>query len=183
MKIVTIIIGLLLINTTLLIAQDLPIDNETGKITFTEVVYVDDSTTTKDELYSLAREWFAKTFKSSQSVLQMDDKELGKLIGKANFSINRTAYLTDSYVDFTISIYLKDGRYKYQITDFNHVSYKSGFSGGAIESKKPDCGNFNMMKKGWLQVKQQTKTTVEALIIDLKETMNNKSISSDNEDW
>lgn len=183
MKTLTTVIGLVAISTNLLTAQDLPIDKKTGTITFTDVVYVDDSTTTKDQLYSSAREWFARTFKSSQSVLQMDDKESGKLIGKGNLPIKGGMYLADGRVDFTISIYLKDGRYKYVITDFNHVSYKKGYSGGALEDVKPDCGTFNMMKKGWLQVKQTTKSTVDNLLADLKKTMNKTATSTDDEDW
>lgn len=182
MKIFKIIIGLLVISSNTLNAQNLPLDEKTGKITFTEVVTVDDSTATKDQLYSRAREWFARTFKSSQNVLQMDDKELGKLIGKGNFSIIPGLYLTDSRVDFTLSIYLKDGRYKYELTDFNHVSYKSGYSGGALEDEKPNCGNFNMMKKGWIDVKEQAQSNANAIIADLKLTMNKKAdIESD--DW
>ena len=92
-------------------------------------------------------------------------------------------YLLDAHVDFTISIYIKDKRYKYVVTDFNHVSNKNGFSGGALEDDKPDCGSFNMVKKGWLQVKQQTKSTMDRLIDDLKKTMNRKLSNTEDEDW
>lgn len=61
---------------------NLPIDNETKLITYSEVIILD-STVNKSELYSRAREWFAKAFKSSKNVIQMDDKENGKIIGKA----------------------------------------------------------------------------------------------------
>src|SRR5258708_31294843 len=60
----------------------LPIDSETNKIMYTEVVKVD-SSVTKDILYSKAREWFAIAFKSSNVVIQLEDKENGKIIGKA----------------------------------------------------------------------------------------------------
>lgn len=178
-----ILVFTLVLGNLILYSQDLPIDANTKRITFTEVVYVDDTTTTKDQLYSIAREWFAKTFNSANDVLQMDDRQAGKLIGKSNFEINRTAYLTDSRVEFTISVYLKDGQYKYEITGFNHISYKSGFSGGALEDDKPDCGSFSMAKKGWKQVKQQTKEVTVVLIANLKVAMNKNISNIDSEDW
>src|SRR6266496_2496034 len=61
-----------------------PVDTVTGEIKFTEVVYVD--SISKLLLYSRAREWFTKAFKSSKAVLDLDDKENGKLIGKGNFT-------------------------------------------------------------------------------------------------
>ncbi len=182
MKILSVVLGLLIAWSVTLPAQNLPFDKQTGKITFSEVIHVGDSSTTRDELYSRAREWFARAFKSSQNVLMMDDKESGKLIGKGNLSIVPGLYLTDSRVDFTLSLYLKNGRYKYEITDFNHVSYKAGFSGGALEDEKPDCGSFSMTNKGWLDVKAQTKSQVETLIVDLKLKMS-KTESGTGNDW
>ena len=56
---------------------NLPIDSTTHLITYSEVVKVDGN---KDELYSRAREWFAKTYNSAKNVIQMDDKD--KIVGK-----------------------------------------------------------------------------------------------------
>jgi hypothetical protein len=60
----------------------LPVDSSTNKITYSEVVYVD-SLADKQELFSRTREWFAKTYNSSNNVIQMEDKENGKIVGKA----------------------------------------------------------------------------------------------------
>lgn len=61
---------------------NLPIDSVTKMITYTEVVNVDTSLS-KLELYSRAKEWFAKAYNSSQNVIQIEDKESGKIVGKA----------------------------------------------------------------------------------------------------
>jgi hypothetical protein len=99
-------------------SQNVPIDSLTNKIVFSEVVKVD--SVSKDELYTRAREWFAKTFKSAQDVLQMDDKESGKLIGKGSSKgVNHLQLSTNSfYLNYMISITIKDGRYRYEVTDF-----------------------------------------------------------------
>jgi hypothetical protein len=53
-----------------------------GEIIYSEKVDVDSIKST--ELYVRAHEWFAKTFKSAQSVIQLDDKEAGKILGKGS---------------------------------------------------------------------------------------------------
>jgi len=101
----------------------LPIDSLTSKITYSEVVYVD-SLANKQELFSRAREWFAKSYKSSTNVIQMEDKESGKIVGKALMQVYHKALGSNypsGYINYTISIYIKDGRYKYEVTDFHHT--------------------------------------------------------------
>ena len=93
----------------------LPIDSTTHLITYSEVVKVDGN---KDELYSRAREWFAKTYNSAQSVIQMDTKD--KIVGKALMQVYYKGG-DFGYINYTVSIYLKDGKYKYEITDFYHT--------------------------------------------------------------
>jgi hypothetical protein len=50
----------------------------------------------------------------------MDDKESGKLIGKGFQKINLKSGRAQMW--YTISIYLKDGRYKIEISDFIYKS-------------------------------------------------------------
>jgi hypothetical protein len=70
----------------------------------TNVVSVD-STILKETLYSNALSFFAINFKSANNVIQMSDPISGKVIGKG---------IVDNR-DVTISIFCKDGRYKYDI--------------------------------------------------------------------
>jgi len=84
-----------------------------GVVTYTNVIQVDE--VKKEELYSRAKKWFATTYKSSKDVIQLDDKENGEIVGKGNFKI--TYYARDPIVNHTITISVKDGRFKYVITD------------------------------------------------------------------
>lgn len=106
-------------------APILPIDNSTHKVSYSEVVLVEDSAANKQNLFSRAREWFAKAYKSSTNVVQMEDKESGKIVGKAvmkAYSYAGSEIFSDyGYFHYTISIYVKDGRYKYEITDIYHA--------------------------------------------------------------
>ena len=112
-----------------------PIDSATNKITYSKVVWVD-SSLLKLELFSRAREWFAKAFKSSNNVIQMEDKENGKIVGKGLTQVYCKSLGGDrksGFINFTLSIYIKDGRYKYEITDFYHS--------GQPELNIPDYGS------------------------------------------
>ena len=84
---------------------------------YTEVVQVPDKNA--DQLYSSAREWFVETFKSAKDVLQMDDPVAGKLIGKGYSAvpIQSGGITVDTKMKYTIKIFVKEGRYKYEITD------------------------------------------------------------------
>jgi hypothetical protein len=151
--------------------------NESGEIFYTEVVEIPN--VTKDVLYSRGYEWFAKTFKSAQDVIQMQDKERGKLIGRGmlgdiNVKVSMGTYLLRGYIKFTISLYFKDGKYKFEITDFNHESVptpKGFYNGGSLENEKAACGKTVITNKKWKNIKNQAKEKIELLIDDLKKFM------------
>ena len=169
------------------IAQEWPIDKETGKITFTKVVQVDSAS--KSVLYNRAMEWFAKTYNSSKDVLQIEDKEAGKLYGKALLSVYVTQIDRTNWgsVHYEISITVKDNRYKYTITNLYHEGNRAakgtsaGASGGNLENEKPECG-WIMNKKCWSVIKQQTYDYMIEITSSLKDSMS-KPNASTKENW
>lgn len=163
--------------------------DENGKIVFTEVVEVPN--VLKDALYSRAYEWFAKSFKSAQNVIQMEDKENGKIVGKGAFGdINVTANLglvaIKGKVLFTISVYVKDGKYKFELTDLTHEAkgyWSNGIKpadGGALENEKPACGRNTLPLGKWKDIKEETSKRTLTLIETLKQAM---TIDSAGNDW
>lgn len=171
---------------------EMPIDESTGKITFTDVIYLQDSTISKDVLFSKAQEWFAKTYNSSKSVLQMNDKESGKLIGKALMQVYHKAMGKDyesGHINYTISIFVKDGRYKYEITDLHHTGQLSG------SQKISDYGPCEEMintthktmgashQKLYNYYLLQVKENIEALVANLIAEMQKTSVEKKGDDW
>jgi hypothetical protein len=161
----------------------LPIDSVTGKITYTKVVYVD-SLANKQVLFSKAREWFAKAYISSTNVIQMEDKESGKIIGKAKIQVYTKGLFGGNYpagfINYTISIFVKDYRYKYEITNFYHTG----------QDYTPDYGNCENMinstapeKKVYTQLLYQMDNNIKALIEDLTSAMNSKDTNLKKDDW
>lgn len=105
-----------------------------GKYEFSEVVQLD-STYKKDMLYKNSKLFFADAFKSAKDVLQYDDREEGKVIGKGNFVIEEgqaffLTYTTEKWhSNFSLEIFSKDGRYRYRMYDFN-IESRRVVSGG-----------------------------------------------------
>jgi hypothetical protein len=104
---------------TPIFAQDklggvLPLQN--GLVTFSDVVTAD--SVSQIDLYQNAKRWFVTTYKSAKDVIQLDDKETGEIIGKGVFKIDYFQRKPSIY--HTISIKVKDGRYKYTITDLSY---------------------------------------------------------------
>ncbi|MBS1585497.1 MAG: DUF4468 domain-containing protein [Bacteroidetes bacterium] len=92
---------------------------------------VDTATGTKDQLYIKAWEWMAKSFKSSKDVIQMQDKEAGKLIGR--FVVSGASSI--GWVYSIIAIDTKDGKYKITISDFEHEPEKTVTQYGVVPGK------------------------------------------------
>ncbi len=96
-----------------------------GKIMYTGVVSVD-SASKKDDLFQRTKLWFVENYTSANDVIQMEDKENGIIVGKGYFEEmwQVTFYASMKVkVYHTIKMYVKDGRYRYEITDFNVKYY------------------------------------------------------------
>ena len=100
----------------------MPTDSVTGKVIYKSIQKIDSAS--KDELYSRAKVWIATTFNSANDVIQLDDKTNGQIIikGKYSFTITQNLGIAgankyESYTPLNISIGLKEGKYKIEITD------------------------------------------------------------------
>jgi len=168
----------------------LPRDKD-DKIYFSEVVTTDGLS--KDVLYQNSRVFFADVFKSSNNVIQLDDKENGILIGKGFSNIYAKASVRDGIyiiLDFTatvqmwfsIKIQFKDGRYKYEIYDVyfignseyadNNKSYSGEYIFNKIRlTKKSSTENL-------LKCKSAVENEIKTIISSLKTSL---SVSKTNE--
>jgi hypothetical protein len=149
----------------------LPVNKETGKYEFSEVVNVD--TATADKLYSNAKLFVAYAFKSGKDVTQLNDDLSKTVIGKGatkvfiKFAIGPPV---PTYVRFTMTIQSKDGRYRYLINDFLYYNTVDGTSTKELEDEKY-WGKNKMSRRVWASVKNQIYTDISLLVIDLKKQM------------
>jgi len=170
-KIINIILLAILINTVSL-SQDFPIDEKTGEICFTEIIEVD--SLNKSDLYLRAREWFANSFISANNVIQMDNKDAGIIVGKGTFEVYTSLLMRQhaGYVHFTIKIYIKDYKYKYEITNIYHEPGASKITThGDLRKDKPGGGLATMGQKNWDGIRNQAFEAFNNMINDLKTKM------------
>jgi len=147
-----------------------------GKAFYSNVVNVEN--TTKDNLYSHAKIWFADTFKSAQNVIQLDDINAGKIIGKGSVLLTNN----NEYLKFTLAINVKDGRYKYEIYDLFMLTFK-----GMIPTMKEELFEKYFEKCDCKKKKNNTMLTVinnnlNALINTLEVEMRKATINNE-DDW
>jgi len=139
-----------------------------NKYHFEEVVQVPGAT--QDQLFIRARSWAFKGFRSFKDVDNTSDKETGTLLLNANTG-NLPSKSFGFYaigcgrVRFRMSIYCKEGKYKYIITDFVHeADHGNHRSIGPLESKK---------KRGMpaKEIEEKTYKMMTDMIEELKKEM------------
>lgn len=148
-----------------------------------EIKIIDSINLTKQELYVRARSFIAYSFKNSKSVIQMDDKEAGKIICKGSMTPPSKGTFGMTYqnnVDFTLTIDLKDGKYRAVISDLYHsgLGPQKEYAGGAIENEKPACGTLFIPKKDWEKMKVAIKNEASMYLESLKAAMQ-KEVKND----
>ena len=147
------------------------VDSTNGNIVFSEVIIID--STNKNELYSRAREWFALTFNSADAVLQMDDRESGKLIGKALQYIFIPTALSTVKVKmyYTISIYVKENRYKYLISNITYKMLPSEYVPNPSEVRAEEVITDHEVNQVKPKVRDKYRTETLRVINGLSESI------------
>lgn len=101
----------------------MPIDSSTGAIQFREVVTLDPSLDAKT-IIQKARTWVTNSYRSANDVVQQYDPEVGVLIVKGQFQVNKTGgykqYTTTVPMPVfeTLTIEAKPGRYRVTLADY-----------------------------------------------------------------
>jgi hypothetical protein len=165
----------------------LPIDKNSGKTVFTEVITLD--SVSAENLYNRARLFVSNYYKSSKTVTDLSDEKSSTVIIKS-YKISHFKDWTGGIYpaggfNYTLKVYCKENRYKYEISSLTHTGEYDNFnnsSGGAIENDKPDCGTMFITKKQWNYIKQDCITNIIKLSEDLKKAMSNKS-EIEKKDW
>ncbi|HEY8688444.1 MAG TPA: DUF4468 domain-containing protein [Chitinophagaceae bacterium] len=157
---------------------------ENKEVLYTGVVNVD-SNLKKDELYVRARAWFVNEYKSAKDVIQMEDKQAGEIIGKGLISAIYTegrgllAIQWKITIWHTVSVFVKDGKYKYEIKDINGSYYSETFH----EERPWNIGNKYISyynQKYYVPFLNSVDEKFKQIISDLNSAMN---APLKNKDW
>src|SRR6185295_10503187 len=80
------------------------------------------------ELYNRAKRWLVKEYVSAKDVIQLDDPQNGEIIGKGFFKETwQVTFYAFQPIDVyhTVTIQVKDGRFRYTINGFRVKYYVS----------------------------------------------------------
>ncbi len=154
---------------------NLPIDPETKKIVYREVV---EQKGTPAYLYDKAIEWFGYYYLNPQAVYTVQSKENGKIEGVGRMKI----YYTDEasgvkrdggLILYQIKMELKENKFRYTLMDFN-LKGPSRFSIEKWMDKSDPAYNSN-----WDSYLYQVDTTMQRLISTMKEKMKPSVVKKD----
>ncbi|MHB9142676.1 MAG: DUF4468 domain-containing protein [Paludibacter sp.] len=152
-------------------------------MTLSEVVEV--PVVNKDELFIRARQWYNENFKSSKDVLQVSDKETGELLGKGIMDISYTykymgLKITQDQVSFQFNVWVKDGKFKYEMTNFIEKVFAFDLITTTDIHYKGKWGyNEDKINEIYGLMKQSVKDKAKLLLDDLKIKMSKTTKSSD----
>jgi hypothetical protein len=160
-----------------------------GKHGYEEIVNLDTSYT-KELLYKRAKLYFVDNYKSANDVIQYDDKEEGKIVGKGFFKTSESGmillspvtYMWDVY--YTTEITSKDGKYRYRFYDIN-IKQREASTQGSYDTTIPEAmqntkrGSF---KKLFTKLIAKTAGEFKASQKSLKDYMS-KANSKSNSDF
>lgn len=163
-------------------------------IQFDEVVKAEGKSV--PELYTTIKMWVATNYNSAQDVIQMDDAQNGILICKGAFEYDHgkgiTGEVMDGWVDYTLKVQVREGRYKVSVGNFVHKAnpVRNGrydWSLGLIttrERAKAKGAVDARQKKAWKNLKTVCKVKAYEIIEGLKAaTEQGAGLMDTDDDW
>lgn len=136
----------------------------------------------KDVLYSRAKEWVSQTYKTSNKVIDLDDKstETYKIFLKPVTKYHLAWFGGSAFVytNYSFRIYIKDGKYKCEIADFfcdggvyGTKSSKVGAEGDLAKKKSKGQMAGGMTQKKYDEMKDQIASEMNSLLTDFSKKM------------
>lgn len=182
MKKLSLLCAFFLLVTLVNAQNELPINEQTGKATFLEVVDAEGLSAKK--LYELTKKWA-----ESKGYVVQEDVPGDQVVYKASTKVyypspNGGGTTDEGLVHFSFSGFFKDGKYRLIVTDFTHEGEGKLPDGGKLENQTPECGKIKMSGRGWVTIKNKTRENVEELIADVKRVI--KEVENDpanNDNW
>ena len=154
---------LVIINLSFAQAVKLP-TNRIGEVEFKETVQLENATA--DQLFARANKFFKDTYPNPKDIIDIDDKEAGKITGFGVYDGGNNYLVT-----YSIEINLKNGTYEYNFTPFSYILQINAAT--YSQKKQPFTAEQprEFDNKKWAVFTTNTYNTLTQLASQLKETM------------
>lgn len=113
----------------------------------------------KEQIYSSVKIWIAENFRSAKSVIDLDSKDDGTIIGKGIIPYPCSGMdcmaKSDWKVPFTMRVDIKDEKFRISFTNINlswPASYGSGISSSAYDGPVNNQGDMDAIKPALLNL-------------------------------
>ena len=162
------------------VPYSVPVDSITKKITYEGVVEVKGVSAT--DLFKRAHEWFMTFYKNPNEVIRSIDSVSHKIEGKPRFRLSNPADKEGTRTDAGITQYLitviaKDGRFKYELTEFNWKQLSNFPSEKWLDIKSP---SYTIAYNDYLQ---QTDKQALEVIASLKKAVTELKPVKNKDNW
>lgn len=177
------LIFLLTLSITTAIAQPVeghpyPIDSNTELISYAGVVELPGKT--QNDLYKAAEAWVKDFYSNPGSFWVLRDAEKGKIEGKYRFNLMKdiggNRIRSNSLIKYTLTLWFKDGKYRYRITKIN-LKQTSYFP---VERWLEEDQYSQEATRDYLK---QVEDYAKALVESLEEGMKSTKSSYNEDDW
>lgn len=158
----------------------MPIDPVSKLISYTDVSQVDGIA--GKEIYTRALNWFNSYYKNPTDVIRENEADKNRIMGKHRFKIfneaDKKGIVTEAgYVEYSVTVAARDGRYKAEITNINwkQISYSP------IE-KWMDKSSATWLP-AYDHYLNQTDEFCKKLIADLNKVLTAKPVKDTRDEW
>lgn len=174
-----------------LYGQDIPLNQESGKIEYSETI---EKQGTQKEIYDEIKTWVLRTFKSAEEIILTDDPNTGQLNlkGLSYISLDplneQDTALVEVPVHFNLLFDVKDRAYRYNITDIyfegqkriipmeetllTRTQQERIIRDRLIESSEPEEAKAELVREGlerYRQYKSKGRSTMNGIVWLVKE--------------
>ena len=165
--------------------------DDNGNLTYVRVVEVPNLT--KDKIYSNVQDYFIYNYGSGKSVIQTDDKELGKIVGKGLWKeVHIGVSIITTYTDcwHIVRVDVQEGRARIIVTLTDYEQTMVGGNGPPTYAQykvnksfpcNPKGGMKTVMGKAFYKSHNLAISTINSIETSIKE--GNTSDSIENDKW
>jgi hypothetical protein len=152
----------------------LPYDTDTQLITYQGVV--ESTGVTQAQLYARAQDWLAKTANTTSNT-PPQSTATDQLVAKGSWPSTISLMggtVAAGTIQYTLSIYFKDGRYKYVLTNLTHTStggVQDIAAVGPLEQVDVQIIAMVGSKRPWDRMRRQADVNAQKLVADLQNAM------------
>lgn len=169
----------------------LPKNDETGKIIYTEVIELPNLN--KNIIYNKAKTWIVSTLKSGDNMVELDGTNSNQIVGTGNLILDKLLYHpkrentfeADASLNFKFIVFCKDGKLKYNVENFTLSTLEQRtayYHKSSLENLTPPPTNYIKEKhlENWRDlVEKYLDEQIKVLITDF---VNYMKVEKD-DDW